>query len=104
MGADHNDSIDIASANYTVLAFKPTRRLVPDSTAAAYSSKLQSTLRGPMARTLQNCAALLERIAGYVALVCRRTSPRLIRLRKMLEVLGLLDAEERLEGHILSRV
>lgn len=80
-GSDGAGSIRIPSALNGVLGLKPSRGLVPDDTAAIDVHRM--TAVGPMGRTAQDVAALLDAIArpdgvpGGALAACAQTPPRL---------------------------
>lgn len=80
-GSDGAGSIRIPSALNGVLGLKPSRGLVPDDTAAIDVHRM--TAVGPMGRSVQDLAALLDAIArpdgvpGGALAACAQTPPRL---------------------------
>jgi amidase len=62
IGADQGGSIRLPSANCGVVGLKPTWGLVPYTGCISLEATIDHA--GPMARTVQDCATLLEVIAG----------------------------------------
>ncbi|CAG8973766.1 hypothetical protein HYALB_00006311 [Hymenoscyphus albidus] len=62
IGADQGGSIRLPSANCGVVGLKPTWGLVPYTGCISLEATIDHA--GPMARTTQDCATLLEVIAG----------------------------------------
>ncbi|KAE8446989.1 hypothetical protein EG329_011471 [Mollisiaceae sp. DMI_Dod_QoI] len=62
IGADQGGSIRLPSANCGVVGLKPTWGLVPYTGCISLEATIDHV--GPMARTVQDCATLLEVIAG----------------------------------------
>lgn len=62
IGADQGGSIRLPSANSGLVGLKPTWGLVPYTGCISLEATIDHV--GPMARTVQDCATLLEVIAG----------------------------------------
>jgi amidase len=62
IGADQGGSIRLPSANCGIVGLKPTWGLVPYTGCISLEATIDHA--GPMARTVQDCATLLEVIAG----------------------------------------
>ncbi len=62
IGADQGGSIRLPSSNCGIVGLKPTWGLVPYTGCISLEATIDHA--GPMARTVQDCATLLEAIAG----------------------------------------
>jgi amidase len=62
IGADQGGSIRLPSANCGIVGLKPTWGLIPYTGVISLEATIDHV--GPMARTVQDCATLLEVVAG----------------------------------------